>query len=429
MKRTFIISLVLAACGAPIPAPVTDAPDVPVPDGPTFCPADTMYCDRSDDSKAAVFQCNADGTAGTVAESCAYGCAAAACFACDPGKAVCDGDDLAMCGADGKVAGTTSCMNHGCQMDRCNECTPSEPFCDGTSSVACDALGMRGAATACGAKGCNADTGICNACVGTGTSCVGDQLISCNNGDVIGATTCALGCSTTAAPHCREMQPSYAVGNPTGVDAFDLHITAAAARLDITNCTAAPNRVTIINGATTTIMGPPQIATVAQAPSPTICVVKFHSIVIDAAAVLSIVNGAAGQLLTLESETSITINGRINFRNSGPGRANAPDVTVAAGAAATHPGPGAGGGGNALAGGKGGACVAPVCGAANVAGGLGGIAGAFSTTALLAGGKGGNVLVTGVTAPSGVGGAGGGALHLVALKSVVVGITGKIDLG
>src|SRR6185503_10115165 len=31
--------------------------------------------------------------------------------------------------------------------------------------------------------------------------------------------------------------------------------------------------------------------------------------------------------------------------------------------------------------------------------------------------------------PNGVGGAAGGALHLVALKSVVVGVTGKIDLG
>ena len=195
MKPTILIALVLIGCGA-LPAPATDAtPDVPDEPPPvTVCTADMDFCGKpSDGDGTAVLLCNSQGTGGTVTERCAYGCAAATCFACEPSKSVCDGEDLAMCGADGKVAGTSSCMNHGCQMDRCNECTPSEPFCDGASSVACGALGVRGAATACGAKGCNPDTGLCNACVGTGTSCVGDQLISCNNGDVMSATTCALG--------------------------------------------------------------------------------------------------------------------------------------------------------------------------------------------------------------------------------------------
>src|SRR5262245_18481144 len=112
---------------------------------------------------------------------------------------------------------------------------------------------MPGAATPCGAEGCNASTGTCNACVGTGSSCRGDVLTVCNNGTPTSQTTCALGCATTPAAHCRVMVPSYTEGNPSDVAQFALRVTApvppstASAKLDISNCAATGNRVVITN--------------------------------------------------------------------------------------------------------------------------------------------------------------------------------------
>src|SRR5262249_28619284 len=154
----------------------------------------------------------------------------------------------------------------GCQMDRCCECTSGDTTCSGNDLVTCGDDCMLSAPMPC-PNGCAGN--MCLGCMPNTTSCQGDSLIRCDASGTPTPTTCPLGCAATAAPHCRSMTPLYSVGVPTGVDPFDLNVTADA-KLDITSCTAAPNTVTLTIGTApaTTISGTPQIATVAQGANP-----------------------------------------------------------------------------------------------------------------------------------------------------------------
>ncbi len=278
---------------------------------------------------------------------------------------------------------------------------------------------------ACGASGCMG--GVCNTCTPNTTTCQGDTLVVCNaSGTITSATNCALGCSTSGSTHCLSLVPSYSVGVPTGVDSFDLDVNDTST-LDISNCTSTPNTVTLTIGATmTSIVGSPRIAVVTQSGAPPICVVKYHNITIEAGKVLTIQNSTSvGQVLALEAEGTMNIQGTIVFRNKASGSATGANAT------AVYNGtydvaPGAGGGGSALAGGQGGSCTAPACSSSTVLGAIGGAA--LSLSKLFAGSKGGDVFIVNTTTQRGFGGLGGGGLQLIALQSITVGTTGSIDI-
>src|SRR6185295_15876279 len=133
--------------------------------------------------------------------------------------------------------------------------------------------------------------------------------VICNaDGRVTSATTCALGCSISDVPHCRSLVPSHGVGVPTGVDDSDLDINNNAT-IDTSSCTSVPNAVALTIGSTTTsLVGAPHVAVVAQLGAPPICVVKYHNIAIAAGAVLTIKNSAAvGEALALEASGAMNI--------------------------------------------------------------------------------------------------------------------------
>lgn len=427
MRLAIFLLLMLVGCGgvkapagggsgSPDAMPDADVPDAPPP-APT-CTADSKYCG----SASAVYLCNSDGTSGIKVQDCDHGCATGACNACAPGTTFCNGNDLSMCDSMGSIAGTASCMGHGCQMDRCNACTPNEHFCSNGSAVICNADGNPGTPTSCGSNGCAG--GICNACTPSTTSCQGDTLVVCNAGGTVTSTTnCALGCSMSGSPHCLSLVPSYGVGVPTGVDAFNLDVNSTAT-LDISSCTNTPSSVTLTIGATTTsLVGSPQVAVVAQIGAAPICVVKYHNITIETGQVLTVANSSlTGQVLALEAEGTLNIQGTIAFRNSGSGSAKGASTVVQASSSVA---PGGGGGGNARAGGTGGRCATSSCGS-STAGGAGG--GVLSVSRLFAGSKGGDVVLANTTSQVGVGGLGGGGLQLIALQSIIVGTTGRIDL-
>lgn len=428
MKLATILLLVLVSCGQikgladggpDDPTPVVDAAP---PDGPT-CVADSMFCGGDN----AVYTCNSDGTAGSKVQDCDHGCATGVCNACAPDTTFCNGADLSMCDSSGNIAAMTSCMGHGCQMDRCNTCTPNAHFCSGGSAVTCNTDGTPGTSMSCGSNGCTG--GVCNTCTPNTTTCQGDTLVACSaGGTVTGATNCALGCSTSGSPHCLSLVPSYSAGVPTGVDAFDLDVNDAAI-LDISNCTSTPNTVSLTIGATTTsLVGSPRIAVVAQSGAASICVVKYHNIIVEAGKVLTIQNSSSvGQVLALEAGGTMNIQGTIAFRNSALGSAKgANTIALADPETGVYIAPGSGGGGNAFAGGQGGACVAPACGSSTVSGGMGGAA--LSLSKLFAGSKGGDVFVVNTATQFGFGGLGGGGLQLIALQSITVGTTGRIDV-
>lgn len=425
MTRFAIIMLcAIGGCGdvPRPPPPATDMPDamVDAPEVPV-CAADSAYCGSPD----AVYQCNVEGTGGSKVQDCEHGCALGACHACAPGSTFCDGEDLSTCDADGNIAGTTSCMTHGCQMDRCNRCTPHMNYCENGSAVTCNEDGSPGESVACGASGCT--DGVCNACTPGTTTCQADTLVVCNaDGRVASATSCVLGCSTSGAPRCLSLIPSYGAGLPTGVEDSDLDINSNAT-IDISSCTSVPNAVALTIGSTTTsLVGAPHVATVAQSGAPPICVLKYHNIAIAAGRTLTIKNNAAlGEALALEGSGTISILGTIAFRNSAAG--NAPGAnTTAAPAKGDHRAPGPGGGGNARAGGTGGVCPAPACGRLDVSGGIGGKV--LPVARLFAGSKGGDVLLAGAATPLGFGGLGGGALQLIALQSITIGASAHIDV-
>lgn len=400
------------------PAAMVDAAP---PDAPT-CTASSMFCG----SDSAVYMCSSDGIDGTKVQDCEHGCAAGVCNACAPEMTFCNGNDLSTCDSNGNIADSTLCMGHGCQMDRCNTCTPNEQYCSIGSAVTCNADGTPGTSMACGANGCTG--GVCNACTPNTTSCQGDTLVVCNaGGTVTSATNCALGCSTSGSSHCLSLVPSYSAGVPTGVDAFDLDVNDTAT-IDISSCTSTPNTVTLTIGATvTSLVGSPRIAVVTQSGATSICVVKYHNITIRAGKVLTIKNSSSvGQVLALEAEDTMNIQGTIAFRNSAIGSAKGVNTTAIAISSSRHIAPGGGGGGNARAGGQGGSCTAPACGSLTVSGGTGGAA--LSLSKLFAGSKGGDVFVAGTSTQVGFGGLGGGGLQLIALQSITVGTTGRIDV-
>jgi hypothetical protein len=217
------------------------------------------------------------------------------------------------------------------------------------------------------------------------------------------------------------------VGVPIGVDAFDLDINDTAT-LDISNCLSTPNTVTLTIGATmSSLVGSPRVAVVTQsgAGATSICVLKYHNITIETGKVLTIQNSSAvGQVLALEAEGTMTIQGTIVYRNAAVGSAGGSNTTATSGGHQFASGPG--GGGNARAGGQGGACTAPACGSSTVSGGTGGAA--LSLSKLFAGSKGGDALVVDTGTRVGFGGLGGGGLQLIALQSITVGTTGRIDV-
>jgi hypothetical protein len=415
-RFAIIVLFVMGGCGQ-VPEPPDAMVDVPMP----ACAADSMYCG----SPEAVYQCNTEGTGGTKVQDCEHGCADGACRACAPGTTFCNGDDLSMCDATGNIAGSTSCMAHGCQMDHCNACTPGEHYCANGAAVTCNDDGTPGESMACGASGCT--DGVCNACTPGATTCEGDTLVVCDgDGRVASATTCALGCSIDGGPRCRSLVPSYGVGVPTGVDDSDLDIDSSAT-IDTSSCTSVPNTVALTIGSTTTsLVGAPHVAVVAQSGAPPICVLKYHNVAIAAGRVLTIKNSAAvGEALALEASSAINILGTIAFRNSAIGSAGGTSTTAAA-IKGDHHAPGAGGGGNGRTGGSGGTCPAPGCSRIDVAGGSGGEG--LSIARLFSGSKGGDVVLAGTTTALASGGLGGGALHLIALQSITIGTTGRVDV-
>lgn len=286
---------------------------------------------------------------------------------------------------------------------------------------------MPGAAVDCGSRGCI--NGVCNVCTPSSTTCNGDSLVVCKaDGTPASTTNCALGCTTTTSPpRCVALVPSYSSGAPVGVGAFDLLVNDVGT-IDVTGCTSATGAVNVTIGNVTTRLTSPRIHFVAQSGATPICVVTYRNITISAGKTLTITNGTVGQVVALEAEGTISVAGTILFRNSGPGGARGADVAaVAVSGKTTHVGPGGGGGGNAIAGGKGGACVAPGCGTATINGGAGG--GVLSPAIrLLAGGKGGDVTFGTPATSLGLGGRGGGGLQLVALTSIGVGASAVIDV-
>jgi hypothetical protein len=406
----------LFGCGS-VSAKQQDAGTDAAADAQTLlCTANAKSCGMDD----ALYECNADGTSLSKIQDCQYGCATDHCKQCASNTTFCDGNDLAMCSSDGMITNPQTCV-HGCQMDRCNTCDPGTNFCDSSgNAVTCGQNGMPASTMSCGAAGCAG--GVCNQCTPNTTSCQGDTLVNCNAAGMVASTTsCALGCSTTGSVHCKQLVPSYGVPAPSGTLANLL--VDANGTLDLTNC---PNSVALTVGMTSSTLVSPQVSVVNQTGGPPICVVRFGTITINSGVSLTIVNTAAGHVLSLQATGDVQIDGTLGFANNAPGPSPGADGMVfGTKSNGDRQAAGAGGGGAAYAGGMGGS-YDPDSGMFDLAGGDGGAAITTISTRLTAGSAGGNVMENSTRVATG--GKGGGALHVVSLTRVIVGATGVINV-
>jgi len=243
------------------------------------------------------------------------------------------------------------------------------------------------------------------------SACTGNQLLGC------GSRTCALGCASTAPPHCFALAPSNGItidllagATATLTDAslaFDTDTGAIAGARDPGNGVVAGIGFYIVDE-----MGVFVVQSAAVPASTTWVAHGANGFVLFAADTIDVAGTIDVGAVADASGPHATRGGAGSTRAPCEGQNGPYKFSLPAGA-------GAGGGGGATSGGNG-ADTAPDM-AGSTSGGPGGTSCAQPSTTPLRGGNGGgaggteNFMVLG-----GAGGGGGGAIALVAMTSITI---------
>jgi hypothetical protein len=358
------------------------------------------------------------------------------------------GDDLAMGGNDLAMGGNDLAMTLGDMVvppdlalqppDLSQQCTPSTATCTNPGTLqACDVNGVLASPQTC-AFGCNpgpsSGTAYCQDCAPASLECSGDDLVTC---DAAGhwamstATTCPLGCNSSATPRCLELVPAN-----LPPDTCDI-----APTMDFSPSTS----LSIDTGACSfTIASTTTRGSVLPQNGPSICTFKFNHVLVPSGVTITATGPNA---LAIVAAAAMDIEGTINV--SAVGTANGPGASDASGLGCswtyvcqcgTSPGcnvsSGAGGGaGYATGGGASGNCSSylnantPACppSVTSCMGG-GGTYGSSSLMPLRAGATGG-AANSNCSQPPAAGGGGGGALELVSCGAATFGAMAVLDAG
>jgi hypothetical protein len=347
-------------------------------------------------------------------------CLNGSCVACapNPSPTQCANNTPQFCNASGSWQNAAACSGATsvCLSGGCVACSPdpAPTQCSNNAPQFCNANGSWQSNAVCG-SGLACKSGQC-ACTPAATSCSGSTLLTCSNdGTSVTSTPCASGCVLGPA-RCQKVVPS----NGLGVDYYQapLDWTATAGTTINTGSDATPPTITPSVGALITV--------VTQSGNPDIAVFKFHSITIPAGVTVRVTGGRA---LALLSATDVSIQGTLDVSSNYDfdcGPASNTGCTAAAGKSASTTGTdpskqwgcGGSGGGYATPGGSGGWYNSQNCHGALTDASM-----VCNNPALspLYGGNGGGWAYRPPAGISLLGGCGGGAVQVVAAKSLTVG--------
>jgi hypothetical protein len=218
---------------------------------------------------------------------------------CDNG--ICTDPQYPFCDTDGVIGG---------QPKTCIavSCSPMEfAACDGDSALTCSATGNDYDTHPC-EHGCN-PVGGCNDCTPGTTSCVAGAVNQCGqDGKLAVAEQCTLDCVDAPAPHCAYIQPRYVP------DVCDTPAPLSA--LTVTSSgTLDPNLDSNCTG-----------GVIAQTGGPSICVVHYSTITINAGQTLTVAGYAQagiGRAVALVEDGDLTVTGILDVSahgfTNGPG--------------------------------------------------------------------------------------------------------------
>ena len=252
----------------------------------------------------------------------------AACTKANPAATCSDGtcpdEAFPFCDTHGVISGdSASCI--------AVSCTPSVfAACDGDSSIVCNASGDNYDVSAC-AHGCSAAIGGCNECSAGDARCADGAVETCgSDGHFAETETCLAECATTPTPHCSHISPRF-LPDICDVPAPDASFNVnQSGQLDSSldaNC----------NG-----------GVVTQSGAPSLCVMHYGAISIDAPATLSIIGDRS---IAFVADDDMVVSGTVDLgakqNTNGPGGG----LTTSGGLPTDHGG--GGGAGFATSGGAG----------------------------------------------------------------------------
>ena len=340
-----------------------------------------------------------------------------------------------VCSTDAECPEGQTCGELGrCTAGRACPCTAGEVLgcADATSVRVCNAAGNGLEMQSCGAVGCNFAANRCNECTPNVASCTDANTVQVcgDDGAIANEETCAMGCATSPAAHCRYVSPAYM---PDVCDEL------------------APDDDLVISALTTidTSADASCSAIVAQTSGPPICVVRHRRIDIQAAGVLRAIGTRP---LALVADDELLVTGKIDVgaraAENGAGGGTSASGALAYFTAASTMGTAGGGAGFRHVGGfggggeTGGGILDPsptttgfIGGPKNGGGGGGALAliacrGTVTMPGTIQAGGGGGPAGTTRTGPLGNvqvrGGSGGGAGGFVIIEGAQVSVTGGI---